>query len=110
MYHHRINAQNVEKVLFGLFLWSTVQSGRVQVTEFFKTKNGRGKLKTFLHCEAAHPNLTLHLLCRSEGAISVRSAMQSDYMGICVLRTLNSIILHASSCDVMTNDVMSNFL
>ena len=24
MYYHRVNAQNVEKVVFGLFLWSTV--------------------------------------------------------------------------------------
>ena len=56
-----------------------------QVTEFFKTENGKGKLETFLQerqCQAAlhfnpHPNLTLHLLCRSEDAISVRAAMHA---------------------------------
>ena len=56
-----------------------------QVTEFFKSEIGKGKLKKFLQerqCQAAlhfnpHPNLTLHLLCKSEDARSVRAVKEA---------------------------------
>ena len=52
-----------------------------QVTEFFKSEIGKGKLKKFLQerqCQAAlhfnpQPYLTLHLLCKSEDTRSVRA-------------------------------------
>ena len=93
-----------------------IQSGRAQVTEFFKTKMAKVSLKHFFKSgssEAAlhfnsHPNLTLYLLCRSEDAISVRAAMQALPLKVttwvCVLRTLNSIIYSAVS---MHRHVMS---